>query len=345
MPLLRLTQYTADQPDHYRVEVTLEGLGARRAHTTTFEFKLAEHEPEDVRWYLETYLQYPFEPNPQRAARIEQRLEEMGAELFGKVFAGEAYKLWLKLSDELSATRIEVVVNDLAQAAAIPWELLRDPEGGAPLALRAQAFVRGHGSPVNSALTPGAAAHVRILLVICRPQLKDDVPFRSVAAQILKGLTAEARETFQLDVLRPPTFARLKQVVDEAFKAGQPYHIVHFDGHGMYAEPEGSASDWLRRLSPLMLSGPRTGKHGYLLFENPDDKDNLQLVDGPTLGRALRDAGVPVLVLNACRSAHADDSPPLSRESEATATARQRGPGVGADPHAVTRAFGSLRRR
>jgi len=32
-------------------------------------------------------------------------------------------------------------------------------------------------------------------------------------------------------------------------------------------------------------------------------KENMQLVDGTTLGKLLVETGVPVLVLNACRSA------------------------------------------
>jgi hypothetical protein len=37
---------------------------------------------EDIRWYLEDYLQYPLEPAPKIAARIESRMAEPGAELF-----------------------------------------------------------------------------------------------------------------------------------------------------------------------------------------------------------------------------------------------------------------------
>lgn len=55
-----------------------------------------------------------------------------------------------------------------------------------------------------------------------------------------------------------------------------------------------------------MLSPVCEGSHGFLLFEDAGTVGNAQLVDGPALGRLLVEAGVPVLVLNACRSAHAD---------------------------------------
>ena len=77
--------------------------------------------------------------------------------------------------------------------------------------------------------------------------------------------------------------------------------------------------------------GGEDGAHGYLLFENPALDDNHELVDGPRLGSLLAETGVPVLVLNACRSAHAD--PP--REPEVAS-------GGAGDSHSKVRAIGSL---
>jgi hypothetical protein len=53
----------------------------------------------------------------------------------------------------------------------------------------------------------------------------------------------------------------------------------------------------------------------YLLFENPTEEENSQLVDGSSLGKLLDETNVPVLVLNACRSAHADPRLSLSQYS------------------------------
>jgi hypothetical protein len=46
------------------------------------------------------------------------------------------------------------------------------------------------------------------------------------------------REAFQLDVLRPPTYEQLATALGLAKENGRPYHIVHFDGHGVYADPK-----------------------------------------------------------------------------------------------------------
>jgi hypothetical protein len=69
-------------------------------------------------------------------------------------------------------------------------------------------------------------------LVICRPGGADDVPFRSVARHLLKGLNEEAREPFALELLRPPTFEQLGKRLRAAKAKGEPFHVVHFDGHG-----------------------------------------------------------------------------------------------------------------
>lgn len=213
----------------------------------------------------------------------------------------------------------------------LPWELLRDPKTDAPLSLNAKEFVRAvHQAARRPHLPEATAEPIRILLVICRPGGIDDVPFRSVAGRLIKAL-GEAREGFQLSVLRPPTFAQLNKTLRAAKNAGQPYHVVHFDGHGTYenvTDAEQLAA--LRRsLSPTVLVAPRSGRHGYLVFENPAVEENLQLVDGPSLGNLLAETDVPVLVLNACRSAHAE--PPATPESAASE-----------DVHTQVRAFGSL---
>jgi hypothetical protein len=143
--------------------------------------------------------------------------------------------------------------------------------------------------------------------------------YRSVASLVRGG--AEKMEGLDLDVLRPATFKRLSEVLRAAYAAGRPYHVVHFDGHGTWLDPVGPEMGEAGAggggagggigLSPLMygvsVAGPvRPGQHGYLLFEDPASEKNQQLVDGPTLGRLLTATGVPVLVLNACRSAYTE---------------------------------------
>lgn len=329
---LRIRQHAVAEGRH-RVEIDLLGDGAPRAATSTFDFRLSPQDEEDLRWYLEDFLQYPQEPAATIARRIEGLMSEVGTKLFAGVFQAndDARDVWSRVRERLGETRIEIVTG-VTEAASIPWELLREPKTAAALALSAHSFVRAQP---NTALAPQLPARkkgkIRILLVLCRPRAEEDVPFRSVASQLLRGLSEANREAYELDLLRPPTFEQLGKVLRQAHREGQPYHVVHFDGHGTYMEVEepGAPGALLGRLTSIVLAGPRTGKHGYLWFENPRLEDNGELVDGTSLGQLLAATGVSVLVLNACRSAHTEPAPAPGAEA-------------GTDPHSEVRSFGSL---
>lgn len=316
------------------VDVLLEDAGLRRRASVRFGFELSAQDREDVRWYLEDYLQYPVDPAPEIARGVEARLTVLGEELFGRVFRAspETMELWFAVKGLLSDARVEVATR-VEGAAGIPWELLRDPATDGVLALRAGAFVRALAEAAAPVAVPPARETLRVLLVICRPGGREDVPFRSVASHLVR-LSSGAREVFQLDVLRPPTFAQLARVLQAAKAAGSPYHVMHFDGHGAWLDDDtvtaGSVGGFDRQQFSV-LSPPRPGSHGYLVFEDPSVKENQQLVDGPVLGQLMVDGGVPVLVLNACRSAHAG----LATEPEPDS-------GAGLDAHGRVRAYGSL---
>jgi len=333
--VLRLSQF-AEAEDTFRVEFSLDNGAPVR---TRFTFELSPQDQEDLRWYLEDYLQYPLDPAPTIAARIEARMRDIGAELFRNVFQSseDARDLWAILRGALSDTRVEIV-TEAKEATTIPWELLRDPRTDEPLALNARAFVCAPLSPVQRISAPRPSprgSKIRILLVICRPRAGADVPFRSVASRIVKSLSDAAREFVQLDVLRPPTFEQLGKVLREAKARSEPYHVVHFDGHGVYEElmpPQKDKSDKeyakivqeiLKRLNAITLGAPRAGKHGYLLFENPQADENAMFIDGPTLGNLLVQNDVPTLILNACQSAFADPplTPPASQGEDKTGEA------------------------
>ena len=83
--------------------------------------------------------------------------------------------------------------------------------------------------------------------------------------------------------MRPPDIEQLASVLEDAAKAGKPYDILHFDGHGGYGA---------------------TG--GRIVFEDPESFNKSATVDGRTLGTLMAKTGTKTLVLNACRSAFAD---------------------------------------
>jgi tetratricopeptide (TPR) repeat protein len=301
----------------HRVDMALEGGEAPLTATALFDFQLASQDLEDLRWYLEDFLLYPQNPARRIAERVEQRMDDLGKEFFRALFqsGNEERNLWQALRPRLGEARVEIVTAG-AEGAALPWELLRDPDTDTPLATGARAVVR---APTRRARpTPPAEIQgpLRILLVISRPRSDQDVPFRSVAGRLVARLDEDTLDLFRFDLLRPPTFARMDQALREARAEGRPYHVVHFDGHGTYDD-----------LDARDAGQPPRRMRGYLLFENAAFSGNQELIDGEVLGGVLAASGVPLLILNACRSAHV----------EASAEPAKTGPADSKD-----RAFGSL---
>jgi len=351
---LRISDLSVGSAGQRRVEVLWQDGAARRVAVTEFDDVPDSGDGERIRWYLEDYAEFPADPAPVIARDAEARLARAGEELFRRVFSGaDALGIWERARDRLGQVRVEVDA-DPGSGPGLAWELLRDPGRDAAVPLGAGAFVRTHlRAAGHPDLPEPSGERLRVLLVICRPGGREDVPFRSVASRLVRG-GADRMEGLDLDVLRPATFARLSQALRAAHDAGRPYHVVHFDGHGTWLDladlskgPDEPAGGGGVDLSPYLYgvstAGPvRPGQHGYLLFEDPASEQNQQLVDGPALGRLLVDTSVPVLVLNACRSAYTQArDQPGDGGAAGPATGTSDG-GLAADVHARIKAYGSL---
>jgi len=329
-PLLSIRQEAAPEGRHtIRLRLDRPGLASLEAQAT-IEFYLTEQEQAQLRWYMEDYLQHSEAVEAAHIEQIEAMLRARGEELYDKVLAANrnTQAIWFAVREQLADLRIEITTG-IAAAAAIPWELMRDPESDSALAVRVKAFVRVQSDPNIGFVPPPPAVdgRIRLLYVVCRPDGRADVALRAVANRLLQGL-AEQRARFDIVALRPPTFEQLQKTLADAKEAGRPFHIVHFDGHGTYLDlGKSTLADWLPKFSPFMLGGKSGGKQGYLLFEQPGSDRNIRPVPGAELGKLLHDTGVPLLVLNACQSAM----------HEATAQ-----PADTATVHDEVRAIGSL---
>lgn len=283
-------------------------------------------EADELTWYVERYPQWPVGAVvTERARTVEKSLEDWGRKLFDAVLGAKqegrnAYDGWRNVP-EGTERRVSILVDDnmLAEATddqkkqargaatsllALPWELVHDGSGFL--------FAGGKGARVRRRLPNQVqknqvhtSSPLRILLVSPRPE-EDRVSYidHRVSARPLVEALAPLGELAKLAILNPPTFAALSAELDRAEKAGQPYHVVHFDGHGIF--------DRARRDGP----GGRQGL-GALVFEHPDDVDKTfrrcsELVDCDKLGLLIKDRRVPLFFLEACQTAQAKDDPTSS---------------------------------
>jgi tetratricopeptide (TPR) repeat protein len=241
---------------------------------------------QELAWYLESYLDYPFGPNEQRAQRVTDALRCWGTEAFKVLFdTGQARDFY---HDAVRNGHVElqlVITSDDAGVLAWPWEALHDPLVGD---LAHLCRIERQLDHVSDPLPPSenlARDRIGILLVTARPY-EGDVAYLSISRPLVELIHAR-RLPAEVTVLRPPTF---KQLREELQARPGAYHIVHFDGHGAFGQVPVASS------SAHALRGPR----GQLVFEKDDG--SADAVSGEQLSQLLREFRIPIAVLNACQS-------------------------------------------
>ena len=174
----------------------------------------------------------------------------------------------------------------------LPWELMRDGTG--PVALGVGGISRSLPVAGGAGTLEVPGGRLRVLMVISRPAGTRDVGYQMVARPLLERLDA-VRGEVDLTVLRPPTFDGLRQAVRQVADAGVPFHVVHFDGHGVM--PGRSAGGVAGGSRPAMMTGPG---EGVLAFERPGGGSDH--AGASKVAAVLAEGKVPVVVLNACQS-------------------------------------------
>ncbi len=242
-------------------------------------------------WYLERFLDYPFDPETAHAEMVQKALRRWGEEAFEALFGGRRVGGWFDRATEKTYAdlHLQVVSNEPA-VLAWPWEALFDRQSGCFLAQSCQVEHRLDQLRDPPKLDKLPKDRVNILLVIARPYERD-VRFRSVARALVEW--ADRPEVpANVHVLRPPTFDRLRAHLHE--RPGF-YHLLHFDGHGAYGDGEPAAA----------------GRHtfqaaqGRIILEKDDGGPDP--IAAETLSDLLRESAVPAVVLNACQSAMLDE--------------------------------------
>ncbi len=246
---------------------------------------------EDLRWYLEDYLLAPFGVWEDRGPAVRDKLSGWGDLVFGSVFGGGAAR------DAYQRARdrgLEVLFRSAEPGLlGLSWELMRD--GAGPVALGKGGISRSLPVADRAGTLEVPGGRLRVLMVISRPGGTEDVGYQMVARPLLHRLEA-VRGEVDLTVLRPPTFDALRQAVIEAAAAGEPFHVVHFDGHGAMLG-RGMGGGGAPDPRPGMMSA---AGEGVLAFERPGGGSDQ--VGASRVAAVLAQGRVPVAVLNACQS-------------------------------------------
>ncbi|TMR25543.1 tetratricopeptide repeat protein, partial [Nonomuraea zeae] len=267
-----------------------EQLPERVGEPVELAWPLDDEALEDLRWYLEDYLRYPYAVYSDRGSDIAERLPDWGKSLFFAIFGSAAARA-AYAAVRARGNAVELVFQSASpRRLGLPWELMVDPDRDLPIALDRVAVTRSLPVRDLAGSFPAAGTRLRVLMVISRPAGRRDVAYRMIARPLLRRLEA-VRGNVDLVVLRPPTLDRLRQVLTEAAEAGEPFQVVHFDGHGVFGEERAPAS-------PLRYAGP--GPRGMLVFERADGGPDR--VPAEKVAQVLSAGRVPVAVLNACRS-------------------------------------------
>jgi tetratricopeptide (TPR) repeat protein len=281
-----------------------------------FTAPLGPIESEELSWYLERYYTWPTGVFKQRAKKVEKQLPEWGKAIYDAVLNDESVRNVLTAWEGAKAKtgrRFTVFVDsrmvkgtrkknqaEANEAATLllglPWELLHDKKGYLFLGAR-PVQVRRRLPNTHSLEGTVSEPPIRILLVSPRPEdEKAGYIDHRVSALPLVTALESLGDLAELTVLSPPTFPAFGEELNRAQEAGTPFHVVHFDGHGVFRKDLGL---------------------GGLCFEELQDHEKLEkrrshIVNADKLAEVIRDHRIPLVFLDACQTAKTDEDPTAS---------------------------------
>jgi hypothetical protein len=259
-------------------------------------------EAEELRWYLEKYAVWPSHYFQERARRRSRsNLVDLGPAACTRrrfrptIGRAACMQAWAQVGDgcgaalsrctgrhhELDAGTPEA---DVAQPPAKPRRCCSACRGSCCTTVAASCSRAGGRCGCGGACRnthavepPVLATPIRILLVSPRPE--DDacgyIDHRASSLPLVRAME-QLGEVVHLTLLATPTLSALREELQRAKAAGQPYHVLHFDGHGTYNRQVGL---------------------GGLCFEHDEDGEQIdkrrhRTVYTDTLGPLLRDHGI-----------------------------------------------------
>jgi tetratricopeptide (TPR) repeat protein len=274
---LRILFTAADRG--YRAHLADAG-GARLGVEVPFAPFLTETDYDDLRWYLEEYLELPDGGAIKRAERVEATLGRWGRKLHDDLFAAPENRHLLKQLLASPEPRELTLATRDPELLRLPWELMEDDAGS----LAQRLSVRRQLEEPEATMPRPAQLPLRILYIVSRPADTGFIDPRFTAKALLDALDPLGASV-RVDFCRPPTVGRMEEMLREGQQSGDPYDLVHFDGHGTFLPKE---------------------QIGVLCFEKPDNgsgRSKTHFVRADRLGDLLTSYNISLVVLEACRSA------------------------------------------
>lgn len=220
----------------------------------------------------------PSPPTPQDSPIAQGAPQALGSALFTAIFDGEILAAWRSsvtfATGQGKGLRLRLRLNDTPELAALPWEFLFDSGQNSYLVLSAKTPIVRYLELAQAVEALTVTPPLRILAVVSSPA---DYPALNAEQEWdnlqvgVADLTAAGKVV--LDRLDTATLSAMQGKLRR-----QPYHIIHFIGHGGFDPTNGG---------------------GLLVLE--DEAGNASLAAADRLGALLRDSdSLRLVVLNSC---------------------------------------------
>jgi WD40 repeat protein len=215
------------------------------------------------------------------AGRLEKPIRELGEEMCDALLQDEVRVLFeqslFQAKQDHAQFRLLLKIRG-STLSKLPWEFLYDRRRGDYLALNLPVVryleVMQPQAPVSVTLP------LRVLGVICRPGDREQLDVVAEQRALSDALAPLGSGQVQLQWLAGQRWEDLWRAARR-----EPWHILHFIGHGGFDETKGE---------------------GYLEFV--DDRGASRPVHATDLGRLLDSGSLRLAVLNACESARSAGS-------------------------------------
>lgn len=235
---------------------------------------------------------------------VPDLLPRTGRELYQALFPEQVGTSFQMAFNEARKQRATVALQlrfdqDAVDLARYPWELLHDGQRHL-LSGSAVELTRYIAYPEATTTLP-ASPPWRLLYIAARPQDLAPLPDEAERSAVWNALQSLAKtEILKLDSLKPPTYNALLDQMNLA-----DYHIIHFDGHGVFAR----CCSECAAMQPPQFTTCRSctvplddvPPQGYLAFE--DEFGDVDYVSTEAMENVLLGSEVRLMLLSACQSA------------------------------------------